>query len=391
MLTYTPQQKHIILTHYRAGDRSASLRALARRFAVQGGNAVILRWYQRWDGTPQSLETRKRSGRPRVLSKREVQQHVHAPLLRANRAHKQMHYSKLVPSVQEKTAKEVSARTVRRYGKEELGARKGRGKKRTAEESECTHTHNSESAGVCDERALTDLRSVSVFTPVSADMCEQIAKVRRKLQRIGTGHILFLDETLKREGDVDNYSLFLPGQPPFIETSSTSKYAQRYDMIACCSGHAVLPPIIYSPKERQKGIDTAMLLSHIRDLLAQAAGALDQYPLILVLDRATIHNEEKMMQEFHDWGCQELTEIVKMPPAAAKRLSPLDNSLFNLWRQRVLADGPLTKANIKQRMSDAWSTITAEEIHAQYKHCGLLRHQDVYFDCPDPAAHRHSR
>jgi transposase len=139
MLTYTPQQKHIILTHYRAGDRSASLRALARRFAVQGGNAVILRWYQRWDGTPQSLETRKRSGRPRVLSKREVQQHVHAPLLRANRAHKQMHYSKLVPSVQEKTAKEVSARTVRRYGKEELGARKGRGKKRTAEESECTH------------------------------------------------------------------------------------------------------------------------------------------------------------------------------------------------------------------------------------------------------------
>jgi hypothetical protein len=222
-------------------------------------------------------------------------------------------------------------------------------------------------------------------------MCEQIAKVRRKLQRIGTGHILFLDETLKREGDVDSYSLFLPGQPPFIETSSTSKYAQRYDMIACCTGKTVLPSVIYSPKERTKGVDTAMLLKHIRDLLAQAAGALDQYPLILVLDRATIHNEEKMMQEFHDWGCQELTEIVKMPPAAAKRLSPLDNALFNLWRKRVLVSGPLTKSNIKQRMSDAWNTITPDEIHAQYRHCGLLRHQDVYFDCPDPAAHQHGR
>lgn len=221
-------------------------------------------------------------------------------------------------------------------------------------------------------------------------MCEQIAKVRRKLQRIGIGHILFLDETLKREGDVDSYSLFLPGQPPFIETSTTSKYAARFDMIACCSGKTVLPPVIYAPKERQKGIDTAMLLEHIRNLLAQAAGALDQYPLLLVLDRATIHNEEKIMQEFHDWGCQELTQVIKMPPAAAKRLSPLDNSLFNLWRQRVLSSGPLTKTNIKQRMSDAWNTITSDELLAQYRNCGLLRHQDVYFDCPDPAAHKHS-
>jgi hypothetical protein len=226
---------------------------------------------------------------------------------------------------------------------------------------------------------------------VSADACEQIAQVRRKLQRIGTSHILFLDETHKREGDVDSYSLFLPGQPPYIETSSTSSYAARYDMIACCSGTTALPPIIYAPKERGKGVNQDMLLQYIRNLLAQAAGALDQYPLLLVLDRATIHSEEKMMDEFHDWGCQELTEVIRIPTASAKRLSPLDNSLFNLWRQRVLADGPLTKRNIKQRMSDAWNSITAEEIHTQYKHCGLLRHQDVYFDCPDPDAHRHGR
>lgn len=226
---------------------------------------------------------------------------------------------------------------------------------------------------------------------VSPDMCEQIANVRRKLQRLGTGHILFLDETLKREGEVDNYSIFLPGEPHLIESSCTSKYATRFDMIACCSGKVALPPIIYSPKERAKGIDNAMLLAHIRNVLAQAAGALDTFPLLLVLDRASIHNEEKILQEFHDWGCQELTEVIKMPPAAAKRLSPLDNSLFNVWRQRVLKDGPLTKRNIKARMSDAWNSLTAADIHAQYRHCGLLRHQDVYFDCPSPAVHRHDR
>lgn len=224
---------------------------------------------------------------------------------------------------------------------------------------------------------------------MSPELCEQIARVRRKLQRIGIGHILFLDETHKREGDVDNYSIFLPGEPPIIETSATSSYAARYDMIACCSGHTVLPPVIYAPKERGRGVNQDMLLQYIRNLLAQSAGALDQYPLLLLLDRATIHSEAKIMEEFHDWGCQELTEVQRIPTASAKRLSPLDNSLFNLWRQRVLASGPLTKANIKQRMSDAWNSITAAELLAQYRHCGLLRHQDVYFDCPDPAAHRH--
>ena len=115
-------------------------------------------------------------------------------------------------------------------------------------------------------------------------MCEEIAKIRRKLQRIGNKHILFLDETHKREGDVDNYTIVLPGEPPYIETSTTSKYAARYDMIACCSGESVFPAIIYTPAERGAGISQYMLLDYIRNLLAQAVGALDIYPLILVID-----------------------------------------------------------------------------------------------------------
>jgi hypothetical protein len=124
-------------------------------------------------------------------------------------------------------------------------------------------------------------------------------------------------------------------------------------MIACCTGKEVLPPIIYAPNERVKGINKKMLHQYIQNLLAQSAGALDRYPLCLIIGRATIHREEEMLQEFHDLGCQELTEVIRMPAAAGKRLSPLDNSLFNVWRQRVLARGKLTERNIKQRMSDA--------------------------------------
>jgi hypothetical protein len=238
---------------------------------------------------------------------------------------------------------------------------------------------------------LIQLFALFVCMSVSSDMCEQIATMRRKLQRIGTNHILFLDETFKREGDVENHTIVLPGESPYIQTSTTTKYTTRFDMIACCSGTSTLAPIIYSPKERGKGIDQEMLLEYIRNLLGQSAGSLDTYPLLLVLDRATIHNADKIIEAFHDWGCQDLTQVIKMPPAAAKRLSPLDNSLFNVWRTRVLSNGPLTKSNVKKIMSDAWESITCKDIRAQYRHCGLMRHQDVYFDCPNPTAHRHGR
>lgn len=226
---------------------------------------------------------------------------------------------------------------------------------------------------------------------VSSELCEQIAQIRRKVQRRGIGHAVFLDETYKREGDVDSYSIFLPGAHPYIETSVTSKYAARYDMIAVCTGMEALLPSIYAPSERGAGITTATLVQFIDSLLAQQLRALDRFPLILYLDRASIHNEEKIMEALKDRGCGDVIEIVKLPAASAKRVSPLDNSLFNLWRQRVLDGDPLTKKNIRQRMSDAWNTITATELQAQYSNCGFMRHQDVYFDCPDPDEHQHGR
>ena len=241
----------------------------------------------------------------------------------------------------------------------------------------------------CVVRGCADKLASFLCQSVSSSLCEQIAAVRRKVQRSGVGHVVFLDETLKREGDVDSYSIFLPGQLPLIETSATSKYAARYDMIAACTGKEVLLPSIYAPTERGAGITTSILIRFIDNILAQQLRALDRYPLILLLDRASIHNEEQIMEALRDRGCGEVTNIIKLPPASAKRLSPLDNSLFNLWRQRVLADGPLNKKNIRQRMSDAWNSITAAELLAQYRNCGLLRDQDPYFDCPDPATHQH--
>ena len=133
-----PEQKHSILLEYIPRSTTHSFAAPAARHGVAGGGNTVQIWHQRWDGTAASLQRKEGGGRPRVLSEREVQQHVRAPILRANRAHKVVHYAAVVEEVKQKTGKQVSARTVRRYGKEELQVKQRRGKKRTAEESECT-------------------------------------------------------------------------------------------------------------------------------------------------------------------------------------------------------------------------------------------------------------
>ena len=127
-------------------------------------------------------------------------------------------------------------------------------------------------------------------------------------------------------------------------------------MIACCSGERVFPPIIFTPKERKElkveGIRHWMLLKYIDNILAQAVGALDLFPLTLIMDRSPIHNTDEILQAFHDRGCQDMQMVYLMPAYSAKRLSPLDNSLFHQWKCAVRKHSRITKSNIVQIMSD---------------------------------------
>jgi hypothetical protein len=206
-------------------------------------------------------------------------------------------------------------------------------------------------------------------------------------------NLLFLDETAVRIGIAPSRTLVAPGEQPYVVVEDTSSYARRYDMIACCSGDRVFPPIVYSPSERSdtgvKGINMQMLSKYINSILAQAIAALDRYPLVLVLDRATIHNCDKIKQSLVDGGCQDVAEVVKLPTQAAKRISPLDNALFNTWKQRIKNRAPITESNMEQIMCDEWNNLDARLIHSNYQHCLLLPRQNIYGDCPDPVAHKH--
>lgn len=230
---------------------------------------------------------------------------------------------------------------------------------------------------------------------VSASACDEIAAMRRKLQRIGKDRVLSLDETSVRLNEAPTSTVVLPGDQPYVLATDTTSYSRRFDMIACCTGKEVLLPKIFTPKDRSNegvhGINSQMLLDFIDDELAQAVEGLNRYPFTLVLDRSTIHNKTKILDAFHNISSYSIESILFMPPMSAKRLSPLDNALFHDWKEAIGKHGALTLTNVEQVMADEWNNMKADKIESHYHHCGLMRGADVYADCPAPAVHKHAR
>jgi transposase len=144
MKDFTPEQKHEILMEYRPYSRTHSFAALASRHDVHGGRRTIQNWYKQWSGIIASLQHREGAGRPRILTPEEVKHNIEQPIREANRRAQQIRYSQIAEHVRQNTGKSVSDRTVRRIGKEELGASQRRGQKRTAAECQYIHTPNRE-------------------------------------------------------------------------------------------------------------------------------------------------------------------------------------------------------------------------------------------------------
>lgn len=134
MPTHSSDFKHFILSQYQPNSRDHSFRALSRFPGVGVSATAIENWYSRWDGTPQSLERRGGSGRPRVLTRAEIAHQILPRVRAANRRHEAVHYTDLLPTVMKATGKTVSIETLRRYGRQDAGIRDHRTKKRTATE-----------------------------------------------------------------------------------------------------------------------------------------------------------------------------------------------------------------------------------------------------------------
>jgi transposase len=126
-----PELKHFILTKYQHNHRGHGFEALAQQYGIAGGGRTIKGWYDRWDGTSDSLKRKPGSGRPRSLSSGEVQQYITTPIKKKNHQSRPVHYTDILRPLCENTGKRVSLRTVQRYGKENVGINSKRTIKKT--------------------------------------------------------------------------------------------------------------------------------------------------------------------------------------------------------------------------------------------------------------------
>jgi transposase len=135
---YTSIYKQNIVEYYIQHHSGESFSSVAKRFSIKGGHVTVARWYHDYDGTIESLEPKFRSGRPHILNNNEISQNITNVIRSSNRAGRGIHYTNLVEPIQQKTSKQVSLRTIQRYGQEK-GIKSKRTTKRKA--SECKHTH----------------------------------------------------------------------------------------------------------------------------------------------------------------------------------------------------------------------------------------------------------
>lgn len=135
---FTARQKQYILSLYSARRKGRTFAALAARFDVPGGKRTIQRWNQQYDGTLVSLEHQSGQGRPRTLTRTQASRLVLDSIRRKNRAHRPIHYETIISRVLRNSGKNVSARTIRRYGKEDSGIKQKRTQKITVNERACT-------------------------------------------------------------------------------------------------------------------------------------------------------------------------------------------------------------------------------------------------------------
>lgn len=133
---FTPQLKHHILSQYQSHSHQDSYETLAVRYNVAGGGSTIRKWHDKWNGTPESLERKKGSGRHRLLTRTQVYRYISQPIIKKNRHHRPVHYTQLLPSVRANiNYADISLRTIQREGKQ-LQIKKKRGMKRTSAESQ---------------------------------------------------------------------------------------------------------------------------------------------------------------------------------------------------------------------------------------------------------------
>lgn len=128
------QLKHRVCSYYKEHLPDCSFRSVSRLFGLHASGRVLSRWYHQWDGTANSLKEKVGRGRHSILNRAEINRHITFTIRRHNRISRPVSYRHIHCETKAKTCKEMSLRTIQRYGKEKYAIKYKTTKKRTLHE-----------------------------------------------------------------------------------------------------------------------------------------------------------------------------------------------------------------------------------------------------------------
>jgi len=121
---YSSDYKVRVVLYYIDHLPSTSFNAVAKLFKIPGGHKTVKRWYDQYNGSVSSLQSKPRSGRPPILTRRQIKKYILDPVIEANREPYPIHYDQIISQIKEKTNNDISIQTVRRYGHNSSGIKK---------------------------------------------------------------------------------------------------------------------------------------------------------------------------------------------------------------------------------------------------------------------------
>lgn len=209
-----------------------------------------------------------------------------------------------------------------------------------------------------------------------------IAQFRKKVQRLPLSKVIFIDQTQDKIGAAPRRGLAPAGEEAKVVSEQATHFPARVDFMGALCANKTLSHEILTPEkrgeEKVKGWRKSMILDFLRDKVADDANALGDDGVTVVLDKALRVKPEEALQALHDRGGDNVKQVLIIPRASGKHLSPLDNCLWAKFKQKIARKSPQTVEDMVAAMEAAWASFTKRTIWAMYRHCALTRKSDPY-------------
>ena len=92
----------------------------------------------------------------------------------------------------------------------------------------------------------------------------------------------------------------------------------------------------------------------IRNELAPAIGRLGLTSVYVICDKSRAHQKLAMLEASKAGRCREVVDVLFMPIASAKYISPLDNPLWHSFKETVRKQHPLQANDTSESLSDTF-------------------------------------